>query len=361
MDAAAIEGDDDTLYAELMPMLMPSASSSTRPGAGWAAWVLGRTGVERVALDAARARAIVAASRTATGHVAKSMHERHAFEQEIHTYADVLGAYGVADAARYTTLRPLRIVGIGRVIGLECGRGGNRYVLSARCETPLDRFTFARPADIDRFVPDVLSAFAKLHAGGMMHADVKLDNMIHCAEERRFKLIDWGASMRAPDQVMRVYALNAAPPRNTASPMAWFAYGVGSRLARAVFAYQNGRMHPRGFLTSPDYQRLILGAHSSYRRALDGLLAEVGGSEKRARELIVERHWRSFDLYSLGIVLAGIAIGTVGGGVRRRRLLALAVRLTHYDHPERVCDDAAAALRFWEASAVKMNRRRLAS
>ena len=340
MDAAERIDDMDTLFAELSSHLKRDT---------WTAWVIDRkkkaTLVRRIQMTKPQAEAVLKAVRTATAYVAKSMDEDAAFRTELQTYAGVLDVYGDA-SDRFTTLRPLRVASVGDVVGL--GITFHRYVLSARCETPLDRFAFDKPKDIVQFTGEVLASFARLHAGGMLHADVKLDNMIYCASERRFKLIDWGASLMFPDDVRREY-MTTHRARNTTSPMAWYAFGLGSRLTRTVFMFQNGKMHPRAFLTSTDFQRIVIGAYASYRRTLDRILDGVGGDETLARGVVLERHARSFDLYSFGMVLAGIAVGSAGAqqGAIRAPLLALAERLTHYDHPEAVCDDAAAALRLW--------------
>jgi len=354
----AAKGDDDTLYAEL-------ASASRSPP--WVAWRLGEEAKPPRKMNGAEADALVRSARTATRTVAKRMDEKDAFKYELETVARVRVAYGPTGASEFTTLGALA-VGKAHLAAVHVPAIGAYFIFSARCETPLDRYSFDNGADVDEFVRDVLESFARLHAAGMIHGDVKLDNMIRCSAAgrckadgkallagRRYRLIDWGAATEAHRDLPRRY-LGGGRSRNTASPLAWFAWGLGPIAGQIAFV-QHARKQGSGLsalILSVEFWRLAIGAVSSSERHLARLrrmAAERGGdtSEAAIRALVLEKHWRSFDLYNMGVILGSLAVTTRGGAARRAALLAVAVRLTHYDHPEFCGDDAEAALRHYGA------------
>ena len=236
------------------------------------------------------------------------------------------------------------------VSGIETPTGF--YIMSGRCETPLDKFKFTQK-NVGGFVRDILFGFSMLHAGNVLHCDVKLDNMIYCVSDRRFKLIDWGASDTMP--AVRKRYMDVERPKNTSSPFAWFAWGLGAA-ASIVYMSFHALKHAGDMVGCSDYRSLILSARDSFESAYAKLVDECrnksrtkpskNGDEDALRRLVLNRYVRSFDLFSFGFIIAHVACSsdkdlTVG---MRQRLLKLARRLTHYDDPD-FTQDAADALK----------------
>ena len=384
IDAGRRSGDDQTLAVEL-------AAAPTSPP--WIAWTVpsasasasgARRTVRKVAATDAEARALVrqlSGGPDARDMVAKRFVDspqstaKSAFDYELLINQKVLAAYGPRDSARYTTLASKLTWGVSaaeRVVGLHVPATGAYYTISTRCSTPLDRMAFA-DRDVPVLVRDILNSFQRLHAGGLLHGDVKLDNMIHCGKSGSskrmsgrsggpvaFRLIDWGATIRLKEDLPKVY-LETLSPKNTASPMAWYAWGLGPVIDQ-TFLVMHTQLYPRTFFTSPSFAAFCASSLASFHRQLISLTAaerERGKKvtlERQVRTTIVRRHGRSFDLYNFGLALAHLAytFGHAWAPATKTRTLALARRLTHYDHPEFVGDDAATALTFFEKSVLEI-------
>lgn len=345
MNAADIRGDPDTMHTML-------AAMRTNDRARCFAW--GADGRKWTPLSAAQFDALVALVASSDDSVAKLMHAgpttRAAFKAEMRAMALVRNAFG-SHLDRCTTLRSLvipspagRTRGRGQdldVSGLETPIGF--FILSGRCDVPLDHFAFTQK-NVAAFVRDILFGFSILHAGGVMHCDVKLDNMIYCASERRFKLIDWGASDKM-DGVRRRY-LSVNRPKNTSSPFAWFAWGLGSS-ASTVYMSFHALKYAGDMLGCSEYRALILSAKDSFEVAYDRMLQERS-DEAALRRLVLDRYMKSFDLFSFGFILAHIACkyGSAFTSPMRLRIMVLARRLTHYGDAD-FTQDAKEALASW--------------
>ena len=73
------------------------------------------------------------------------------------------------------------------------------------------------PYDIgSQFTSDLLSALKHLHATGLCHGDIKLENMIRSNRDGKFKLFDMGLSCLAADFKSRVGSINYLPPEGFA-------------------------------------------------------------------------------------------------------------------------------------------------
>jgi serine/threonine protein kinase len=349
MDAAQIHGDQDTMHAML-------SSMTPKDRARCYAW--GPDGRKRTQLKVEQLDALAAIVATSKNKVAKLMHAgpntRAVFKAEMHAMALVRSAFG-ENLENCTTLQSLFLPSPikGRqpmeVAGIETPSGF--YIMSGKCDTPLDKFKFTQK-NVAGFVRDILFGFSTLHAGNVLHCDVKLDNMIYCASERRFKLIDWGASDTMP--AVRKRYMDVERPKNTSSPFAWFAWGLGAA-ASVVYMSFHALKYAGDMVGCSDYRSLILSARDSFESAYDKLVEANKTKNKKGngkmdeealRRHVLDRYVRSFDLFSFGFILAHIACSgdkelTTG---MRQRLLKLARRLTHYDDPD-FTQDAADALK----------------
>ena len=398
-DAGDAGRDRATLYAELL-----------RPEAQACRWELHLAGGRTVECDAGPARAdLIKAVRGAKSFVAKTFiaarnrTAEEAFGLEMEMRGRVLRAYGSDDVAReFTTVTSglpislpgrgpsselvgmrLRMPSVPSVRSMPSKRSGGEdtfYMLSSKCDTPLDRHAFERPGELIEMARDVLDSFARLHAGGMLHADVKLDNMVFCSmagakargRRRRFKLIDWGGSIGESE--LRDRYMSTQEPKNTCSPMAWYAWGLGPRLTVKAFMLLHARMYRSEFLTSLEFVRFCASSLESFTHAVERIecreheaRGQRGGSggtrwsrrlsgllpaERKVRLALLAEHTRSFDLYNLGLALASLAVSTPAGtldGAVHARVMRLARSLTHYGDADFAGNDAALA---WRQSQV---------
>ena len=362
LDAVEVPGDADTLFADL------SALEPAELGRCYAWPPEGAPEGSRKKLSASQMRAIVASlssgSRRGNGAslIAKRISSREAFLKEMRSLTAVRKAYssgGKDGVAEFTTIGSLVLQGVGEVAALETPRAS--YVFSVRCDQALDKFDFGTTADVRAFVRDVLRSFARLHAGGAAHCDVKLDNMIRCSgssgarsssKGARFKLIDWGGSDTLEDLVVR-YTQGVHLPKNTGSPFAWAAWGVGPALPAFQLGYAVW-WYSYDAASCPAFAALLNSSHASFERAYVSMrraffsrgLKGAQDGEREFRAEVVRRYARSFDLYSLGLVFAHVACLNRPGvsEATRTSLMRLARVMTHYDDPD-FCQDAADLLR----------------
>ena len=264
--------------------------------------------------------------------VAKEMRETSAFEDELRMNDRVLRAYGDKDSKAFTTLRVVNFAG-RLLVGIRIPSSGLHYTLQSRCQTPLDRFKFKEHSDVRMFVRDIMASFNRLHSAGYLHADVKRDNMILCSGSgtRKFRLIDWGAST-STDRIRKGYLGSSyVRPKNSISPLAWFVYGA-EPVAQWITLGRAATLHSHAFATSPTFRQFASDAISASREKIDKLIEETGEEtsveQPKARRLAFDRHWRAFDLFNMGFILAEIACTTRGGKTAKEhdRLMRLAYK-----------------------------------
>lgn len=336
-------------------------SELAAPGVRERAWVAYTDDNKKVICDARTKKAVMDALKGARRFVAKTFlgasnrTAEESFALEMAMRRRVIGAFGgTKHAKEYTTVASgMPVRGLGDLVSIRVDGGGRDgqdalYMISSKCQVSLDRYKFSNASEIVEMAGDILDAFARIHDGGLIHADVKLDNMVFCRDGpgRRFKLIDWGASMQA-DVLIRSY-LDGCEPKNTASPMAWYAWGLGKHMTVNAFMLIHARMYIRTFMSSMEFVQFCTDAMASFSTAARRIEREKGGDERRVARSILKTHVRSFDLYSFGIALAHIAC-TASAARRSPRtrslLLSVARALTHYNDIEFVGNDAAAAAR----------------
>eukprot|EP00798_Chlamydomonas_sp_ICE-L_P023616 gene23616-biopygen18147 len=259
--------------------------------------------------------------------VCKDLNSASAFNEEIRT-AELLvrnvSASGLAKATTFSSI-PFKHF---NVVGIDIGgkavlyRDSGFYVFSIRCSMSAASKGISSDANMDKFVRETLENFDVIHRAGIIHGDVKQDNMIYCAKDDHYRLIDWGKSADHADMVAR-YVDNTrfGFVNNTSSPMAWFCTHAYTSFNLAV--------------------RSILGGNPLFK--LDKV------TDKNLRLDILDRYAQSFDLYDIGLILtAFVCIYDDALSVRmRERALALAFRLVDYGDPSAHLSTARDALRWW--------------
>jgi serine/threonine protein kinase len=353
IDMARIDGDDDTMYA-FLSLMAPADRAKCH------AWL--PDGKTRVRLTSAQFDALLKAAENATDLISKRIHSearggaKATFVKEMRSNTLVRNAYGEKAYRHFTTLGSLQVGkkerggGGMEVMGLETPDAF--YIMSRKCEVPLDRYKFT-PASIDAFLGDVLSNIDRLHKGGMYHCDLKLDNMIFCAKERRFKLIDWGNSDDEATLVAR-YEKHERP-KVIASPVSWMAWGLGP-LASVASMTQIIIMNAGPMMTCPMFRAFMLSCKESFSQAIEqegGFIKKElgrGKSDAAFSRAITKKYACSFDLFSIGMVIAHIVCDTRSLSARRKAVLGeLARKLTHYGAPDFI-QDAGEALRWWKSN-----------
>lgn len=244
------------------------------------------------------------------------------------------------------------------IIGIHVPSLGH-FAFSTKCNTPMDKFKFSNDTQMDSFVTDILHAFSCIHKADVFHCDVKLDNMIYCSSDNRFKLIDWGKSA-TKDVLVRRYARMSAFPNNTASPMAWLAWGL-SYSASIVYTSYTMLKHMKNMIVCPRIISFVTHAYESYEKALHCIVHESTGDhsimkvpsdfkliEMSFRRKIVRMYGNTFDLFDFGFILVSLscAFSKVLSTNMVNKMNTFARRLTSYGD-DNFIRDADEAIQSW--------------
>jgi len=284
-----------------------------------------------------------------TPSVSKHISPKDAFLAELVTNIRILSAFGTRKAQRLTTIQGVA-VGSDALFGISVGEV--YFTLQRLCESKLEDMSFFSSRDaVNAFIVDLLNGFAHVHAANIFHGDVKLDNIMFCGGS--YKLIDWGYSASFAET--RELCATTRTPRNCASPMAWFAWGVPSDspdgdISHALHLVMNTKIVRRSVFLLPGFRRLVDGAYASYTAQL-AALHTTHGLTSAVRVAVIRDLIPSFDLYNFGLVVASIALSSsigVSDTPLREALLGLSTRLMYYSHPEYVGKDAITAVAWWQ-------------
>lgn len=295
--------------------------------------------------------------------VVKSFHHPRSapaeFREEMKALSAVARAYGPAACRRLTTIGSMSI-GTGRirrgriheidftgaiVRDARDGRALGHFVLSRKCAATLKQYEFKEDRDLRDLVTQVLESLARLHAGGVMHCDVKGDNVMACPSDRdgdrdgdrdkadRFRLIDWGQAIKTVD-LRRMYS-SWSPEKLQkpfASPLSFVASGLPDLAAEAVFAYRVTGICP-ALLTSARGRTVLLGIGASFEERMEGE-RRLGESHAVIRARLLGEA-PCFDLFSFGLTLYQTCEGARLSPGCRSWAVDVARRLTHVSASDR--------------------------
>jgi hypothetical protein len=263
-------------------------------------------------------------ARTGAGLVAKRFKRAGAvgradFERELSLGARVATAYeavaGRGASARWTTLgsslcwpsQSRRFHFAGIEVRTDEGQGqAHLYVLSRRCAAAVSAVIFD-DASLRRFLAETTESLRLLHAGGWVHGDVKLANMVECGggSGARFRLIDWELAVSAAELRRGRFVT-----KNFASPMFWYCWGMPVALAAATsvaWCVKNAPSCASG--------RRALSAdgaeyHASIGAAVVAFQAHMAGPGVRdlSRAALMRRHWHTFDGFNVGVMALGVIV-----------------------------------------------------
>eukprot|EP00798_Chlamydomonas_sp_ICE-L_P012890 gene12890-biopygen12841 len=292
--------------------------------------------------------------------VCKDLNSATAFNEEIRTVELPFRNVSASGLAKSTTFSSITFKRFN-VVGIDLGgkailsRDSGFYVFSLRCSMSAASKVISSDADMDKFVRETLENFNVIHRAGIIHGDVKLDNMIYCAKDDRYRLIDWGKTADHADMLSR-YVDNTrfGFVNNTSSPMAWFCSGL-NYAASLVFMTMIVTRHMERVAMCPPMRALVAHAYTSFNLAVRSIL---GGNplfkldkvtDKKLRLDLLDRYAQSFDLYDIGLILtAFVCIYDDALSVRmRERALALSFRLVDYGDPSAHLSTSRDALRWW--------------
>lgn len=235
-----------------------------------------------------------------------------AYAREIASTRLLTEVYG-KDTPRFTTIRgiPFNIQGQDReVIGVTVFTTRDEddddddssppaalsVALSGRCNKDVDRLLPLTDEGVWRLAVDVLESLDRLHAHGMVHTDVKADNIIYCADEQRFKLVDWELSCTIDSLRMKRDRRSFHKPPT--SPFAWYAWGAEKNVARSAFLVYWYARRGRRLMSNATLRRELWNAGSSFVR-----WASSPAVTEETRSALFERHATSIDLFDFGFVL----------------------------------------------------------
>jgi hypothetical protein len=243
---------------------------------------------------------------------------RDDFMREVLMGARVAAAYeaggGRGAADRYTTLgATLRFpAAAGRpafpfvgacLIGAD---GGTRwYSLSRKCDGAVTHVRFD-DATLLRLVGEVTESLRLLHGGGLLHADLKADNMVACSlgtRGPRFRFIDWEMAIAARDLQAGLFV-----SRPCFSPMFWYCWGLPAAGAVAVTLARTAKHAPACARGARTFSAAGAEYHARVGRATLEFEAHLATVPDMTRADLMRRHWTSFDGFNFGIMLLGVLV-----------------------------------------------------
>lgn len=286
---------------------------------------------------------------------------REGFLRELRVNARVCDIYK-AQASRFTALAKLdlshlfgkehKVSGSRGVAGVVIKKDGKSdyFVLGKRCDSELSQ-VHAYVGMTDALVRQVLASLQVLHGAGMLHADIHESNIMMC--DSRFKLVDWEKCVSVKSLMKKIGRRNGSSIESIRSPLFALATPI---IARLVHSRKLASIAALSVVTAWSSLRLtkIVLRCQYMRMALRGIAKSFVSFVSAAPEpfspsRVLSDNVCSVDLFALGIVLFSALCRPDGGESpgQLRRVHALAVRLTHYGHPEFVGDSATRALRMY--------------
>ena len=278
-----------------------------------------------------------------------------AFVAELEVIRRLYNAFGKSKIKRMTAVQGLEVGKDKKkmvVHGLKIA--GVFVVFNSKCEADLETHKMNSYSDVSVMIDQILESLSHIHKEQVLHADIKLSNMMYCGS-KSYKLIDWGASATF-DEIRALY-LATKMPRNIASPMAWFAWGITDDTIlvnrKQIHKIIHAKMVRRQTLfIRPEFQEFVESSFESYQKALEKLYKKHKGLDTRVRKAIIDTYMPSFDLYNFGLAVMAQALSPNLKLTEKQAavLIEFATRLTHYDHAEFVGNDAKVARRLWSVS-----------
>lgn len=366
MDAGHVAGDEHTLDSALKRASLEDTTFVLWLGPSKSVELKTESDVARLLKAVHKADDIVAKQRKMPA-ISIGTSLQASFVDELTAVDAVRGAFG-PHVERCSTLAPLSIKGLAdNVWGLETVNNRTQertyYVFSTRCDLPINHLAFT-PQMVVPFVSDILFGFAKLHAGGVFHNDVKFDNMIYCAKDQRYKLIDWGSSGDRAYVAKRI--IKGTRPINSPSPFAWRAAGLSS-WAPTLMRHNVSMRYMASLTFRPEFMAFLNDVHAAYdvelARFEAALPPGVSIDSDKGRKLMIDTYAPSFDLFSFGFMLAYLACTPSHlGGISDDRaahdvVMALARKLTMF-HADGLHNDAEKAYAWWKAQCKPLSAKR---
>ncbi len=375
--------DVDTLsykLSELMAATASSSSSSTEGGGGGLGsmflYVNESGKIKRVHLrqkiDKDKFNALVNTPKMHM-YVSKLYTNRENFMTELNVIGDVMKAIPENEGlSRATTLATIPFAMSNSksklgVVGFEIPKHEMFCTFSLRCSVPVSNIKFDSDALLNKFMVETLENFKIIHDHGLSHADVKVDNIIYCADEDRFKLIDWGKSIFESKLPQRYLAPKPVMiTNNTSSPVAWIVFGLNYSWTY-VFTTMVLSRHVKDIIMCPRMTSLVTHVYKSFEKMLNnkmghttiGRAFSVGRMlSKKFRREMLDKYWRSFDLFDLGFIVTMIVCkyGDSFSDNMKERVSVFSRRIMSYGDKDFAGYSADDAMAVW-VSAGSKNRK----
>lgn len=295
--------------------------------------------------------------------VSKLYSTRENFIVELNVIGDVMKAIpeneGLSTATTLSTI-PFQMSDKTRhkVVGFEIAKHDIFCTFSLRCTVPVSNIRFDSDTLLDKFVVETLQNFKIIHDHGLSHGDVKVDNIIYCADEDRFKLIDWGKSIFETKLPQRyLIPKPVLITNNTSSPVAWLTFGLNYSWSY-VFTTMVLSRHVKDIIMCPRMTMLVTHVYKSFERMLNsymghttfGRAISIGRMlSKRFRRQMLDMYWRSFDLFDLGFIVTMIVCkyGDSFSQKMKDRVAEFSRRIMSYGDDDFAGKSADEALSVW--------------
>lgn len=289
---------------------------------------------------------------------------REGFLRELRVNAKIYDIYqkNRRSASRFTAIASLDVnnglPGMTGVVMKNQSALSDYAILARRCDKELARVQ-VRSGTTDTLVTQVLASLRVLHDAGMLHADIHESNIMLCGTH--FKLVDWEKSVSIRSLMQDLHMGDGSSIQSIRSPLFALVTPSIARLS-SMGSTKLASIAALSVVTAWSTFRLtkLVIQCPSMRAALGGIaesfvsFVAAGNSQQPFTPIkFFRRNVCSVDLFAFGIVLFSTlckpGIERRESAAQLRRVHALAVRLTHYGHPEFVGDSAGRAHRMYTA------------
>lgn len=159
------------------------------------------------------------------------------------------------------------------------------------CSKRSDTMTLTE-SSLKQMIVDLLETIVRIQKYGVIHTDIKPDNIVFCESDKRFKLIDWELSseVKYGDRVHGSLAMS--------SPIGLYINGYGSSIIPTL-VYAGTYMRQRKFLSSLIFKHLYRHTMMEFPMAIK----LYSGKEELFRV-----YKNTLDLYGLGATVALLCV-----------------------------------------------------
>lgn len=202
----------------------------------------------------------------------------------MHTIYKIFGKH----TNKYTTLTSMKLFGFNFVAAVITFKDKSQmYVtFSTKCTSDLEN-TPLNDAQLIQLSKHILATLNIMQRHNFLHCDLKPDNMIYCAKENKYKIIDWGLSKVANPDTYRSGTMNFS------SPLSLF-------LSRPIPAF----LCPQVVYYSTLYKDSDWANSQIFKNLFETIKSDFETLTNTSKHELFNTHKNKLDIYNFGLSLA---------------------------------------------------------